>query len=100
MHRRVPHGPSLPSIGFSSSTSTSAMSQKPPNTSEKEKSNGAHHNHNHDHDHDHAHTGLFHAHSHDHKDGAEQIMRALQAGRADRGTRITLIGASGYCLPA
>jgi hypothetical protein len=44
-------------------------------------------------DHDHDHGGLFHTHAHDHSEGAEQIMKALSAGKLDRGTRITLLGA-------
>ena len=50
------------------------------------------HDHDHDHGHDHDHTGLFHSHAHDHAEGAEQIMNALNSGKMDRGTRITLLG--------
>jgi hypothetical protein len=52
------------------------------------------HVNDHSHNHDHDHSGLFHSHSHDHSEGAQQIMQAIQTGRLDRGTRITLLGNS------
>ncbi|KAK4688266.1 hypothetical protein P7C73_g1843, partial [Tremellales sp. Uapishka_1] len=45
----------------------------------------------HDHGHDHSH-GLFSTHKHDHSEGAETLVKALQTGKLDRGSRITLLG--------
>ena len=67
-----------------------------PRSTSKKKANVKHdHSHDgHDHDgHDHSH-GLFSGHHHDHHEGAEQIMNALQSGKIDRGTKITLLGES------
>ena len=49
------------------------------------------HSHEHGHDHDHSH-GIFSVHAHDHSEGADQIMEAIQKGKLDRGTKITLLG--------
>ena len=58
---------------------------------------GHSHNHSHSHgdghDHDHSH-GIFHTHAHDHSEGAEQLIKAISAGKLDRGTKITLLGMS------
>ncbi|ORX41146.1 cation efflux family-domain-containing protein [Kockovaella imperatae] len=81
--------------GSSSSAGPTPSSSSKPAASKSGREVELSHAHEHDdhdgHDHHH-HHGIFSAHHHDHHEGAEQIMQALESGKIDRGTKITLLG--------